>query len=145
VNVKLMTMLFRKLGYELLVAANGREVLELLEAEAAKGRQHEVECILMDASMDVMDGIECTRVIRAHQMQSRTRPWIIGCTANVTEEHRAACLQAGMDDFVPKPIDVTLLVNAIKAAYRNGKRQADSSNTQSSSAAASTSSAGDKQ
>jgi len=44
-------MILRKLGYEILVAANGREALSLLESEARRGKQFEVECILMDASM----------------------------------------------------------------------------------------------
>jgi len=128
-------MLLRKLGYEILVAANGLEALQLLENEARRGKQCEVECILMDASMDVMDGrkssstcsnmeamvhqhgrvtlaaahalrcfasvsgIECTRVLRAQQLPHRKLPFIIALTANVTEEYRVKCLQAGMDRF----------------------------------------------
>jgi CheY-like chemotaxis protein len=46
-------MLMKKLGYTLLVAENGAEALELLARESARGRQYEIECILMDASMDV--------------------------------------------------------------------------------------------
>lgn len=76
-------MLLRKLGYEILVAANGREALNLLETEARRGRAYEVQCILMDASMDVMDGMEATRVIRAQQLPSRTRPFIIAQTVSV--------------------------------------------------------------
>lgn len=99
-----MVMLLRKLGYEILVAANGREALNLLETEARRGRAYEVQCILMDASMDVMDGMECTRVIRAQQLPSRTRPFIIAQTANVTEEYRQKCLESGMDLFTVKPV-----------------------------------------
>lgn len=98
----MMQMMLRKLGYEILIAANGREVLDLLEAEAAKGRQHQIDCILMDASMDVMDGIECTRIIRAQQRPDRVTPWICAQTAQVTEEYRSRCMQAGMDAFLPK-------------------------------------------
>jgi CheY-like chemotaxis protein len=83
INQKMMVMILRKLGYEILVAANGREVLDIMEVQARKGKEYEVNCILMDASMDVMDGIECTRVIRAQQLPSRTRPFIIAQTANV--------------------------------------------------------------
>ncbi len=43
----MMVMLLRKLGYEILVASNGKECLEVIEREAARGRQHEIECILM--------------------------------------------------------------------------------------------------
>lgn len=85
INQKMMVMLLRKLGYEILVAANGREALNLLETEARRGRAYEVQCILMDASMDVMDGMECARIIRAQQLPSRTRPFIIAQT--VSEQH----------------------------------------------------------
>ena len=93
---KMMVMLLRKLGYEILVAANGREALTLLEEQARRGKEWEINCILMDASMDVMDGMECTRVIRAQQLPHRVRPVIIAQTANVTEEYRVKCLQSGM-------------------------------------------------
>ena len=89
-------MLLRKLGYEILVAANGADALATLERESVRGRQFEIQCILMDASMDVMDGLECTRVIRAQQLPHRVRPFIIAQTANVTEEYRSKCMAAGM-------------------------------------------------
>ena len=95
-------MLLRKLGYEILVAANGREALDILAREADQGR--EIECILMDASMDVMDGMECTRVIRAQQLPHRVRPFIVAQTANVTEEFRRACLDAGMSVREPPAV-----------------------------------------
>ena len=96
INQKMMVMLLRKLGYEILVAVNGREALAVLEREALRGPQHEIECILMDASMDVMDGMECTRVIRVQQLPHRKRPFIIAQTANVSEEFRQKCLSSGM-------------------------------------------------
>ena len=103
INVRMMVMLMRRLGYDLtLIAADGVEALELLEREAAKGRDHEVECILMDASMDQMDGLECTRRIRSQQSPQRIRPFVIAQTANVTEEYQRECQQAGMDMFLCK-------------------------------------------
>ena len=96
INQKMMVMLLRKLGYEILVAIHGRDALDVLEREARRGRNHEIEVILMDASMDVMDGMECTRVIRAQQLPTRIRPFIIAQTANVTEEFQRKCLQSGM-------------------------------------------------
>jgi len=91
-----MVMLLRKLGYEILVACNGREALDVLEREARRGPQHEIEVILMDASMDVMNGVECTRVIRAQQLPTRIRPFIVAQTANVTDDFQRKCMQAGM-------------------------------------------------
>jgi len=121
VNQKMMVMLLRKLGYEILVAANGREALDLLEAEARKGRAHEISCILMDASMDVMDGMECTRVIRAQQLPHRVRPFIIAQTANVTDEYRRRCLDSGMDMFTCKPVDIQELVRCLKIASQQAR------------------------
>ena len=92
----MMVMLLRKLGYEILVAADGREALAVLEREARRGPAHEVEVILMDASMDVMDGMECTRVIRAQQLPTRLRPFIVAQTAHVAEEFQRRCMDSGM-------------------------------------------------
>ena len=96
VSVAAQVMLLRKLGYEILVAANGADALATLEREASRGPQFEIQCILMDASMDVMDGFECTRLIRAQQLPHRIRPFVIAQTANVTEEYRGKCLESGM-------------------------------------------------
>jgi len=123
----MMVMLMRKLGYELLLAANGAEALAVLAHEAARGPGHEVQCILMDASMDVMDGMECTRVIRKQQLPHRVRPFIIAQTANVTDEFRRKCLDSGMDKFMCKPIHLDELVERLKEAWRStaGAEQAD--------------------
>jgi CheY-like chemotaxis protein len=99
VNQKMMMMLLKKLGYSIAVAENGVEALKHLAQQTARGREYEVEVILMDASMAVMDGLECTRVIRSQQLPHRTRPYIVAQTANVNEEFRARCLESGMDGF----------------------------------------------
>ena len=71
----------------------------------------------MDASMDTMDGFECTRVIRAQQMPHRVRPFIVAQTANVTEAYRKRCVESGMDLFLPKPIQLDRLMTSLHAAY----------------------------
>jgi CheY-like chemotaxis protein len=139
INQKMMVMLMRKLGFELLVAVNGSDALKQLEREAQRGPAHEIECILMDASMDIMDGMECTRVIRAQQMPQRTRPYIIAQTANVTDEYRRRCMEAGMDQFTSKPVDVEKLIEALKQAYAY-HHTTTAVSTSSSSVASSTSS-----
>lgn len=123
INQKMMVMLLRKLGYEISVACNGREALDLLENKARQGRAQEISCILMDASMDVMDGLECTRVIRAQQLPHRMRPFIIAQTANVTEEFRQGCLQAGMDVFTIKPVVVEELTRVLKLASQHQEQE----------------------
>ena len=105
-------MILRKMGYEILVAGNGVEALAILDHESKKGKGYEIECILMDASMDVMNGLDCTRVIRSQQLPNRTRPFIIAQTANVTEEYRQLCLLAEMDLFLSKVRHTTRVENA---------------------------------
>ena len=117
INQKLMVMMLRKLGYEISVACNGRECLEVLEREAVKGPQSEIDVILMDASMDVMGGEECTRVIRAQQLPTRKRPFIIAQTANVSDAFKKRCLESGMDFYLSKPVNLDSLVGALKAAH----------------------------
>jgi len=58
----MMVMMLRKLGYELCLAANGRDALALLEREAKRGREHEIQAILMDCSMTPIDGMECQKL-----------------------------------------------------------------------------------
>jgi len=75
-------------------ANNGEEALDLL-------RKGEFDCVLMDAQMPVMDGLEATRMIRADAIL-RHLP-VIAMTANASGEERDRCLAAGMDDFISKP------------------------------------------
>jgi len=83
--------------------------------------------ILMDASMDVMNGEECTRVIRMQQLPQRTRPFIIAQTAHVSDDFRKRCLDAGMDAFSTKPVQLDELVQLLQDAHawhqRNRQQQ----------------------
>ena len=96
VNQQLAVLLLRKLGFVADVAANGLEVLAALE-------QRQYDVVLMDVQMPELDGLEATRRICA-RWPARRRPRIIAMTANAMQEDREACLQAGMDDYVAKPI-----------------------------------------
>ena len=95
-NQKITCKLLDRLGYSCMVADNGRQALEQLEA-----RRQQITLILMDCRMPVMDGLQATQVIRA---QGNSIP-IVALTANNTEDDREACLLAGMDDFLAKPIN----------------------------------------
>jgi signal transduction histidine kinase/CheY-like chemotaxis protein/HPt (histidine-containing phosphotransfer) domain-containing protein len=104
-NQRLALLTLGRLGYRADVAGNGLEVLSALERQR-------YDVILMDLQMPEMDGLEATRRIRQHQPKE-SGPRIIAMTANVTKDDRLACFEAGMDDFLPKPIRVNELVAAL--------------------------------
>jgi CheY-like chemotaxis protein len=104
VNQKLAERVLTKLGYKPEKALNGLEALE-----AVKRKNYDV--ILMDIQMPIMDGIECTQKIRQKQ---GTQPVIIAMTANAMAGDREKCIQAGMDDYISKPVKLEDLVNLLK-------------------------------
>jgi PAS domain S-box-containing protein len=97
VNQRVALLVLQKLGYRADVAADGREAVEAVERQP-------YDVILMDVQMPEMDGLEATRVIRERWPEGERRPRIIAMTAGATEDDRRATLEAGMDDFVSKPI-----------------------------------------
>ncbi len=108
VNQKLAIRLLAQMGYTADVAGNG------LEAIAALGRAP-YDVILMDVQMPELDGLEATRRIRAGR-SADARPWIVAMTANALAGDREACLAAGMNDYVSKPIRPAALAAALAAA-----------------------------
>jgi signal transduction histidine kinase/CheY-like chemotaxis protein/HPt (histidine-containing phosphotransfer) domain-containing protein/uncharacterized protein YigA (DUF484 family) len=102
-NQKLALLTLGRLGYRAEVAANGLEALEALERQT-------YDVILMDMQMPEMDGLEATRRIRQKWGEN---PRIIAMTANVTKEDRQACMDAGMNDYLAKPIRVQELIAAL--------------------------------
>jgi CheY-like chemotaxis protein len=111
VNQQLALLLLEKLGYRADVAGNGVEALEALERQP-------YDLVLMDVEMPEMDGLEATR--RIHKRWPREqRPHIVAVTANAMEGERELCLQAGMDDYITKPIRMEALTAAVeKSAQR---------------------------
>jgi len=99
-------------------AHDGREAAEL-GAAAARGGAPRFEIILMDIKMPGLDGFEAARAIRDAEREGGKRAMpIIALTANAMEEDRRACLSAGIDDFLTKPVDLGRLAEAIDAARR---------------------------
>jgi signal transduction histidine kinase/CheY-like chemotaxis protein/HPt (histidine-containing phosphotransfer) domain-containing protein len=96
VNQKVGLLMLERLGYLADVAGNGSEVLEALYRQP-------YDLILMDVQMPGMDGLEATRRIRS-EFPAERQPRIVALTANVLREQRDACLAAGMEDFVQKPV-----------------------------------------
>jgi PAS domain S-box-containing protein len=108
VNQKLALRLLAQMGYGVDVAGNGLEALEAVERQR-------YDLILMDVQMPEMDGLEATRRIVA-DVPSERRPWIVAMTANAMEGDREACLDAGMNGYISKPIRVPELVGAVLSA-----------------------------
>ena len=106
VNQKVATQTLQRLGYRADVVSNGREALE------AVARQH-YDVVLMDMQMPVMDGLESSRQICQRWPPDR-RPRLIALTANAMRGDRDACLEAGMDDYISKPIRLDELTEALK-------------------------------
>ncbi len=100
VNQKLMQCILQAAGYAVDIAANGREALDRVARSGGK-----YDAILMDVQMPVMDGIEATRRIRAWEEETGARRVpIIAVTAHVMRWNREQCIEAGMNDFLAKPI-----------------------------------------
>lgn len=106
VNQKVALLLLKRLGYRADVAANGKEVLEAL-------RRQPYDVVLMDIQMPEMDGLEATQHI-CQEWQPHQRPYLIAVTANAMQGDRDACLAAGMDTYISKPIRLGELVQALR-------------------------------
>jgi two-component system sensor histidine kinase/response regulator len=109
VNLQIARELLRGQGFEVDTAQDGRQALDLV-------RQQTYSLVLMDMQMPVMDGLSATRAIR--QLPEGARLPIVAMTANAMEKDRRDCLQAGMNDFLTKPIDPQRLALVVQAWVR---------------------------
>ncbi len=98
------THLLQHYGMEVVTAVNGEEALQKLQQESVDG-------VLMDCQMPVMDGYSATRKIR-QQPEFALLP-IIALSGNVVQGEQVKAIEAGMDDFVAKPIDVDELLEVL--------------------------------
>jgi signal transduction histidine kinase/CheY-like chemotaxis protein len=133
VNQKLALRLLAQMGYGAQVANDGQEAIRALEANA-------FDVVLMDVQMPELDGLEATRRIRAQWPDRQLR--IIAMTANAMAGDREACLAAGMDDYISKPIRPPELSAALArvpapGAGGNGRRPRSARTRKAKSRAAS--------
>ena len=104
INQQLALIILTKMGYNPILAVNGKEVLQHLEKAP-------FDLILMDIQMPEMDGLEATRLIRKNNGH---QPVIIAMTANATRQDRDECLAEGMNDYLSKPVDLEELTYVLK-------------------------------
>jgi len=100
INQKLACRLLEKLGLKVHVAMNGREAVDLIAQDPAR-----FKLVFMDCQMPVLSGFDATREIRAGEKETLRHLPIVAMTANVMSGDRERCIEAGMDDYVAKPID----------------------------------------
>ena len=111
VNQKVALAVLQKLGYRAHAVGNGHEVLDAL-------REMPFDLILMDCQMPVMDGFETTAIIRKSETMEFKNIPIIAMTANALKGDRERCLEAGMDDYVSKPVKEQVLSSMIEKWIR---------------------------
>jgi CheY-like chemotaxis protein len=108
VNQKLATALLQREGHHVVLAGTGREAVAAAESQA-------FDLALMDVQMPEMDGLEATAAIRVHEAQRGGHLPIIAMTAHALKGDRQRCLDAGMDQYLAKPIHAGQLFAMIKA------------------------------
>ncbi len=109
VNQKVVLHMLARNGYRADTAANGLEALAAI-------RRQPYDVVLMDMQMPEMDGLEATRRIRAQSRVGEHSPRIIALTANAMESDRELCVQAGMDDYLTKPMKAADLIAVLERA-----------------------------
>jgi signal transduction histidine kinase/CheY-like chemotaxis protein/ligand-binding sensor domain-containing protein len=107
INQTLARRMVEKLGHSAQVVADGTEALQAL-ARAS------FDLVLMDCQMPVLDGYEATAAVRRREKATGRHIPIVAMTANVAEGEREHCLQVGMDDYIPKPVKMSVLVAVLQ-------------------------------
>jgi CheY-like chemotaxis protein len=116
INQRVAAILVSKLGFTTDLAGHGGEAVEMVQKQ-------NYDLILMDCQMPVMDGFEATKAIRKMNGAVSRTP-IIAVTANVASGQREKCLEAGMNDYVPKPINREVLEKVIDKWSAQSDQQA---------------------
>jgi signal transduction histidine kinase/CheY-like chemotaxis protein len=114
VNSMVLTRMLSKLNLKADLATDGLQAVEL-------AKKNSYDFIFMDIMMPVMDGIEATEQIR--RLGLKKKPFVLACTANVTKTDQKKCLDAGMDDFITKPIDFNHLGKTLNQFIKSNPKK----------------------
>ncbi|TDD98033.1 hybrid sensor histidine kinase/response regulator [Flavobacterium cellulosilyticum] len=113
INQKLAMRVLTKLGYQPKLANNGREAVDILVEKP-------YQLVLMDVQMPIMDGLEATRHIRKNL---KYQPNIVAMTASTLSEDRDACIKAGMNDYITKPVNLETLIKTLRLIAEKTKAE----------------------
>jgi len=111
INQQFLRQALERRGHRVVVAANGLEALEALERSWEGAPRFDI--ILMDILMEVMDGLEATRRIRQKEAVTGGHIPIVAVTACALDQDRDACFEAGMDDYLTKPVNLKELTRIL--------------------------------
>jgi len=106
VNQKVAKKLLRKLGFDADVVSNGKEAVKAIDSK-------HYDIVFMDCQMPEMDGYEATKAVRRSKSKQCNVP-IVAMTANVMEGDMEKCITVGMDDYIPKPVNLKVLLRVIE-------------------------------
>ena len=118
-NMEIAEFMLQNEGADVTKAWNGQEAVELFR----KSKPGEFDVILMDIMMPVMNGYEATKLIRFLDREDARMIPIIAMTANAFTENRLRAKEAGMDEHIPKPVDVKLLLKVIHKLMENSQKE----------------------
>lgn len=106
-NQKVILSILKRRGHNVTIANNGREALDILRAKT-------FDLVLMDVQMPTMDGLQATRTIRKKEQDSGKHTPIIAMTAHAMRGDRQKCIDAGMDNYIAKPINSQKLLRLVE-------------------------------
>jgi len=110
-NQKVATLILKRMGYTIDIASNGAEAVQAVTRQT-------YDVVLMDVQMPEMDGFEATKHIIEHWPNREQRPYVIAMTAHALKGYREKCLEAGMEDYVTKPVRPEELATALMRSPR---------------------------
>ena len=108
-NQKIALLMLQRLGYEADILNNGSESVEAL---LNQDPEQAYDIVFMDVQMPVMDGLTATKIIRENSL-SKTKPWIVALTADALAEDYQICIDAGMNDYISKPVSLKALMRSL--------------------------------